>query len=81
MPQGRPKNAETPSRNRTGAPFGFEAQLFLAAATLRTNLEPSDDAPVAWGPICLMPLSPACGKPVRGPRAPLCQRGTPGQTA
>lgn len=38
MPRGRPKNAETPSRNGSGATLGFEAQLFLAAATLHTNL-------------------------------------------
>jgi hypothetical protein len=70
------------------ATLGFEVQTFLAAATLRTNLEPSDDTPVAWGPICLMPLANACGKPVRMPRKPLCQRdtpvsecGTPGPTA
>jgi hypothetical protein len=81
MPRGRPQNAEIPSRNGNGAALGFEAQLFLDVATLRTTLEPLDEMPVARGPICLMPRSPACGKPVRGPRAPLCQRGTPGQTA
>ena len=61
--------------------LGFEAQLFLAAATLRTNPEPSDDTPGVRGPIGLMPLSPACGKPVRVSRAPRCQHGTPGQAA
>jgi hypothetical protein len=81
MPRGRLKNAYTPSRNDSAAPLGFEAQLLLAVATLRTNLEPSDDTPVARGPIGLMPLAPACGKPVRVSWVPRCQRGTPGRTA
>src|SRR2546427_5442498 len=59
MPRGRPKNADTPSKNGNGANLGFEAQMFLAADKLRKNLEPSDYKRVALGLIFLKHISNA----------------------
>ena len=69
MPKGRPKKdaaksgaaqpAKSSKSNGNGANLGFEAQLFLAAAKLRKNLEPSDYKHVCLGLIFLKYISNA----------------------
>jgi type I restriction enzyme M protein len=65
VPRGRPRKnpeatgATAPKVNGSGAPLGFEVQLFAAADKLRKNLEPSDYKHVVLGLIFLKHVSNA----------------------
>lgn len=60
MARGKSQNADAKTRNGNGANLGFDAQMFLAADTLRKHLEPSDSKHVTLGLIFLTHLSTPC---------------------